>query len=77
MSRVDNREFVVTYIRSESLESAAQTLGMTKAAVSARAVYLRKQGVKLPKMKRNSRTAKELEIAQLNSLIKKHTTEGR
>lgn len=73
MSRVDNREFVVTYVRSESVIQVAETLGMSKPAVYQRAKNLRQAGVKLPKLTR-TQTSKELEIAQLNSLIKKHTS---
>ena len=76
--RIDNREFVVTWLNSESLEDVAKAIGSTKASVQSRASQLRKCGVKLPKFTgRMSETAKQLEVAQLNSIISKHQKEGR
>lgn len=72
MRRIDNREFVVTYMNSESLDEVAKNMGITKRAVTSKAVYLRKLGVKLPRMKKTVKDS-ALEVAALNSLIKKHT----
>ncbi|EON33783.1 hypothetical protein GTC6_05432 [Gordonia terrae C-6] len=76
--RIDNREFVVTWLNSESIEEVAKALGRSKGAVAAKATELRKRGVQVPKFtKKLSETAQKLEVAQLNSLINKHQKEGR
>ena len=76
--RIDNREFVVTWLNSESAEEVANAIGSTRASVQSRASQLRRLGVKLPKYSsKRSETAKKLEVAQLNSLINKHQREGR
>lgn len=72
--RIDNREFVVTWMNCETVDDVARNLGMSKPAVKQRSAYLRKLGVNLPKKNaRKSVTEKQLEIAQLNSLIKRHS----
>ncbi|MEV6241034.1 hypothetical protein [Lentzea sp. NPDC051838] len=71
---IDNREFVVTWINSLTVGAVASALGITKKSASTRASYLRKLGVKLPKMR--PPVADNLEVAQLNSLIKQHTRSG-
>ena len=72
MARISNREFVITWLHSDTSDQVAKTLGMSKAAATARAVELRKRGVKLPKKSaRKSETERQLEVAQLNSLISK------
>lgn len=72
MARVTSRDFVITWIHSETRTDVVKTLGMTLAGVSARAKYLRDRGVKLPRnSNRKSETAKQIEIAQLDSLIEK------
>lgn len=74
MKRVDNRDFVVAYMNSKSLDEVAKVTGMKDGrSVSAKATYLRKMGVKLPKLYRSKKITDELEIAQLNSLIKKYS----
>ena len=73
MKRIDNREFVVTWMNSSSVDEVTRSLGMTKAAAHSKASNLRKFGVRLPKMARPVRN-NDLEVAQLNSLIKKHTS---
>ncbi|NIL77154.1 hypothetical protein [Rhodococcus sp. B10] len=76
--RIDNRELVVTWLNSESLDDVAKAMGRTRASVQTRASELRKRGVKLPKFtSRMSETAKQLEVAQLNSIISKHQKEVR
>lgn len=76
--RIDNREFVVTWMNCESAEEVAKAIGSTKASVQSRASQLRKLGVKLPKFsQKKSETAKKLEVAQLNSLISRHQKDGR
>lgn len=77
--RIDNREFVVTWLNSESAEEVANAIGSTRASVQSRASQLRKLGVKVPSFRgrKKSETAVKLEVAQLNSLINKHQREGR
>lgn len=70
VKQIDNREFVVTYMNSESLHEVAKALGMTPKAVTMKGTYLRKLGVKLPKFSRGA-TDRQLEVAQLNSIIHK------
>jgi biotin operon repressor len=70
-ARVDNREFVITWTRSETLDDVTKTLGMTKPGVQGRAKVLRKAGVNLKKFARKGRALTQLDVAQLNSLIKK------
>lgn len=65
--RIDNREFVVAWLNSKSLEEVARNCGMASGnSAQAKAHGLRKMGVNQTKSDR------DLEIAQLNSLINKH-----
>lgn len=70
-TKVDNRDFVVAWATSETLDQVAKTLGMKKAAVQARRKFLENKGVKFPKLS-SGNTLTQLDIAQLNSLILKH-----
>lgn len=74
MKRIDNREFVVTYMNSTSNDEVATHMNMTRGGVTSKANYLRKLGVRLPKMDRRLKD-NALEVAALNSLIKKHTNQ--
>lgn len=65
------RETIITYLRSETTEDAAKALGITPTTLHGRLAMLRKQGVNVPKKVRRG-GLNSLEIAQLNSLIKKH-----
>lgn len=49
MKVVDYRETLVTYLRSESLDDAAHSLGVSKAALQQRLHTLKKAGVAVPK----------------------------
>lgn len=69
--KVDNRDFVVSYSAAWTVDDVVKATGMSKANIYARANYLRKKGVKLPKLSL-TRPVDNLEIAQLNSLVKKH-----
>lgn len=69
MRKIDNREFVITWTRSESLEDVMQTMSLTRQQIQSKASYLRKFGVKLKKFDRGGLT--KLQVAQLNSLIEK------
>lgn len=66
---VDYRETLVTYLNSEDMEHAANTLGVSNATLSSRLSTLRKHGVKVPRKLRKG--ISDLEIAQLNSIVKK------
>ena len=68
---VNYRETLVTYLNSETLERAAENLGVSKATLQSRLHTLKKAGVKVPLKKRSSGLT-DLEVAQLNSLIKKY-----
>lgn len=70
MKAIDNREFVVTYVTSDSGADVAKAFGITLQQVTYKANYLRKKGVQLPKLKRSVEGG-GLEVAQLNSLIRK------
>ena len=70
-TRINDREFVITFINSESAEEVAKALNLTNQQVSMKAAYLRKLGVRLPKFTYRGKD-RRIEIAQLNSLIEKH-----
>lgn len=73
---VDYRETLVTYLNSASPQDAAKTLGISYQTLHARIGYLRKAGVKVPKLKTTGGKMGALEIAQLNSIINKHMKEN-
>lgn len=72
---VTNSEFVVTWCRSGSRKEVAQTLNVSVQTVYYHAKRLKEAGVKLPKFKSVRGALTQLEIAQLNSLVKKHTND--
>ena len=72
--KVSHRDFVVAWATAYNKDDVMRATGMTKAAVSGRALMLRGKGVKLP-MLSNKQRLDTLEIAQLNSLIKKHNVD--
>lgn len=74
--KVTHRDFVVAYASSQTLEQVMSATDMTKAAIWGRVQYLRKKGVKFPKLNQQPLLG-DLEIAQLNSLIKKHDVRKR
>lgn len=69
--KVDYRETLVTYLRSETIEDAATQLHVSKTVLASRLAIMRAAGVKVPKKVR--RALDSLEVAQLNSLIKQHS----
>jgi hypothetical protein len=76
MSRsVDYRETLVTYLRGNSLDEVAQTLGINKAALYGRITWMRKHGVKVPRFANYGGGISKLEVSQLNSIIAKHNRE--
>lgn len=76
MTLISNHEFVVAWMNSSNLEEVARATGLSWSYASTKATLLRKKGVRLPRLYqgRPGRTPKDwqLEVAQLNSLIKKH-----
>lgn len=74
MAQVDNRDFVVAWMTAKTIQDVAKALNINQAAARNKARYLRSKGVSLPKLhyplKDNS-----LEVAQLNSLVKKYQKE--
>lgn len=70
---IDNREFVVTWTRSNNATEVAKTLGCTYSGAYYKARALRKLGVNLKKFPRSGANASltAIEVSQLNALIKK------
>lgn len=66
---VDFRETLITYLKSESMDEAAKNLNVTRATLQQRLMRLKKVGVNVPTIRK--RTLGSLEIAQLNSIVKK------
>lgn len=71
MSNVTNRDFVVAYATAYNLDDVAKATGMTRSQISARRKFLENKGVIFPRLKAVSALT-PLDVAQLNSLIKKH-----
>lgn len=71
MKAVDYRDTLVTYLNSDSIESAAKNLNITTASLKQRIIVMRKAGVNVPKKTRRTALS-PLDVAQLNSLVKKH-----
>lgn len=74
--KVENRDFVVAYATAWTVEDVVKATGMNKPAIYARAKFLRDKGVKLPKLQLKP-PVDNLEVAQLNSLVKKHDIRAR
>lgn len=68
-TRVKDVDFVKACLKATTLEDAADTLGMKKSGVQARARRLRKAGVKLPNFKPGVRLPRKPEVEALNALI--------
>lgn len=66
MANVSNRQFVTTWQKADSVNAAAEALGMKPATASSRARRLRKAGVDLKKM---SRGPEAIDVSGLNELI--------
>lgn len=71
---VDYRETLVVYLRSDSLEQAAQTLKIAPGTLYSRIMHMKKHGVKVPLKATRLTLKNDLFIAQLNSLINKHNS---
>lgn len=69
------RDFVVSWCTAKSKEELVKELSLSFTTLNTRAKTLRKAGVNLPDLKlRGGGTLSDpLEIAQLNSLVKKYT----
>ena len=72
-SQVDYRETLITYLRSESIDDVLKTMNITSSALYYRLHKMRKAGVNIPKKHLNRSGLTALEVAQLNSLIKKYS----
>jgi DNA-binding Lrp family transcriptional regulator len=66
-TRTTNREFVITFIHSDTLQAVAESLGVTVTAVRMRARKLRSMGVRLPE--KSTISEKDIEVTELNNLI--------
>lgn len=74
MSRsVDYRETLITYLRSNTTTEAAKTLGVSTVTLAARIKALRAAGVDVPKKRKQPLS--KLDVAQLNSIVRKHKKE--
>ena len=72
MTRSTHQDFVVSWMTAPTIEDVMKDTGMKNAqAVRAKASYLRKLGVNLPKRFSRGRLS-SLDIAQLNSLVNKY-----
>jgi hypothetical protein len=69
---VNYRETLVAYLHSDTIEDAAKELNIAVSVLKARIATMRAKGVNIPKLSRTTLGA--LEVAQLNSLIKKYST---
>lgn len=70
---IDYRETLVTYLRSETVEEAANTLKISKSVLNSRVSVMRKRGVNVPH--KTKRALSDLDVAQLNSIIRKFKEE--
>lgn len=70
-AKVSHEDFVVAWMTSATVEDVIKDTGMNKAAVYQRAKLLRDKGVQLKKLNRPGRLD-PLQIAQLNSLVRKY-----
>jgi transposase len=68
---VDYRDTLVTYLNSETVQEAAKNLNVSVATLKSRLATLRSHGVKIPAKTPNPWS--DLNIAQYNALVKKHT----
>lgn len=69
--KVTSGDFVVAYVTSRTLDDVAESTGLSKSAVMNRARYLKKIGVKLPKLE-DQRGKTCLDVIELNNLVKKY-----
>lgn len=68
--RIDSRDFVVCWMRARSKQDVIKGMNLSIQQVNSKAKYLKDKGVRLPKLNLHP-DFDELEVAQLNSLIKK------
>lgn len=74
---VNYRDTLVTYLRSDSMESAANQLKITVPTLQSRISTMRKAGVKVPKLSSTTdNLSSSLFVAQLNSLINRSQKEA-
>lgn len=73
MAKINYRDFVVDWTTSENIEELMKTTKLSRFAIRYREKILRNAGVNLKELLLTSRGLDRLEVAQLNSLINKHT----
>lgn len=66
---VNNKQFVQAWLKNGGRESVGKRCGMNVQQESAKALYLRKRGVNLPKLDRHYN--EDYSVAYLNSLIER------
>lgn len=73
-TRVDDRDFVVTYLRSRTVDDLASAMGMSKSGIYAKTKYLRQRGVLLPLPSEHfdSSLLSQRKVDELNNVIRKH-----
>lgn len=73
-NKVDYRDTLFVWLRSESAKEAAATMGVSYATMYARVSQMRKAGVNVPSHIDfvKPKTLGGLEVAQLNSIVNKH-----
>lgn len=69
-TKVSNKEFVEKWLSCDSYITMSFSTGMSVSAVQARATRLRKAKVNLPSFTRVTRKTKEIDVVDLNNIIK-------
>lgn len=72
-SSVNYRDLVVEWATSPTLDDFLKTSGLNRQQARYHEKILRRHGVNLPELKPATGGLDRLEVAQLNSLINKHT----
>jgi len=73
MKKIDYRDFVVEWCTSSTLDDLMRSQQLTKPQIRYHAKRLRASGVVLPELKPAMSGLDRLTVAQLNSLVRKHT----
>ncbi len=69
--KVDNRDFVVSWVTADNVDDVVKATGMTKEAIRERVKSLRKRGVQLRELPNVAK--KEQEVKELNQLVTKYS----
>ncbi len=73
MQKIDYKDFVVDWCAATSIEEVVASTKLTRTQVRYYERRLRKAGVSLPERKSAGAGLDRLAVAQLNSLVTKHT----